>query len=73
MKQEVKASLTVEASLLFPFLFLLSFLLVQLTLYQYEGVRNQAAALYDSAVTERKWSTPGAIRFTDTAFDFFGK
>ena len=25
MKQEVKASLTVEASLLFPFLFLLSF------------------------------------------------
>lgn len=71
MKQRVKGSMTVEAALLYPFLLLLAFLLVKLTVYQYAVVREQAAALFDAVFTERNMQASELLRATDTAFDYF--
>lgn len=73
MKQRVRASMTVEASLLYPYLILITFLLVKLTVYQYAVVREQAAGLYDAVFSEHKIKASQLLRISDTAFDFFGK
>ncbi len=73
MKQKLKASMTVEAALLYPFLLLITCLLVKLTVYQYVAVQKQAAKLYDAVFTERHLETPDILRASDTAFDFFEK
>ncbi len=71
MKRNLRGSITVEAALLYPFLLLITFLLVKLTLYQYEAVGEQAAGLYDAVFTERELQTPEMVRASDTAFDLF--
>lgn len=71
MKQRIKGSMTVEAALLYPYFFLITILLVQLTIAKYGVVQKQAATLYDAVMTERKWQTSELLRLTDTAFDFF--
>ena len=71
MKQRLRASMTVEAALLYPYLLLITFLLVRLTVYQYVAVQEQAAELYDAVFTERSIETPDLLRISDTAFDFF--
>lgn len=63
--------MTVEAALLYPYLLLITFLLVRLTVYQYVAVQEQAAILYDAVFTERGIETPDILRISDTAFDFF--
>ena len=73
MKHRMKASMTVEAALLYPMLLLITFLLVKITVYQYVGVQYQAAELYDAVFTERKLETPELLRIADTAFDFLKK
>lgn len=73
MKQRVNGSMSVEAALLYPYLFLIAFLLVKLTIAQYAVVQKQAAELYDAVFTDRQMQTSELLRFTDTAFDFFGK
>lgn len=71
MKQRISGSLTVEAALLYPYLLLIAFLLVKLTVVQYAAVREQAGDLYDAVFTERSLSSSELLRATDTAFDFF--
>lgn len=73
MKQRIQASMTVEAALLYPCLFLITFLLVKLTVFQYLTVNGQAARLYDAVFTERTVGTPDLLRISDMAFDIFGK
>lgn len=73
MGRRIKASMTVEAALLYPGLLLVTFLLVKLTVYQYAVVRQQAAELYDTVFTERKIETSQLLRLADTAFDFLDK
>lgn len=73
MKQRMKASMTVEAALLYPCLLLITFLLVKMVVYQYLSVQKQAAELYDAVFTERKTETSERLRIADTAFDFFAK
>lgn len=73
MKKRLNASMTVEAALLYPFLLLVTCLLVRVTVYQYVEVRAQAAGLYDAVFTERTMETSELLRATDTAFDFFEK
>lgn len=70
MKQRENASMTVEAALLYPYMILLAFLLVKLTIYRYAEVREQASELYDAQFTERKMMTSEILRISDTAFDF---
>ena len=71
MRQRIKASMTVEAALLYPCLLLITFLLVKMTVYQYLTVQMQAADLYDSTIHERKTETSEILRIADTAFDFW--
>lgn len=71
MRRRLKASMTVEAALLYPYLLMITFLLVKLTVYQYVAVREQAAELYDAVFTERRVEAPDLVRISDTAFDFF--
>lgn len=66
-------SVTVEAAVLFPVLFTITFLLVQNTLLRYEEVQQQAGILYDAVVREEKIAITDRIRIADTAFEFFGK
>ncbi len=73
MKQRVKASMTVEAALLYPYLLLVTFLLVKVTVYRYAEVQMQAARLYDTVFTERKTETSELLRMADTAFELFEK
>lgn len=73
MRRRSNAFMTVEAALLYPMLFLITFLLVQITIYRYGGVQKQAAQLYDAAVQEREIETPELLRAADTAFSLFGK
>ncbi|MBQ8799651.1 MAG: pilus assembly protein [Lachnospiraceae bacterium] len=69
MKKRVNGSMTVEAALIYPYLLLITVLLIQLTMYQYAVVRKQAAKLYDAVLTERETETSELIRATDMAFD----
>lgn len=71
MQQKLKGSVTVEAALLYPFLLLITFLLVKLTLCQYEAVANQAADLCRTVFTGQKLQAPEIIRASETVFDFF--
>lgn len=63
--------MTVEAALLYPYFFLITILLIQLTVARYGVVCKQAGSLYDKVFTNRKWETSERLRLTDTAFDFF--
>jgi len=71
MKERVKGSMTVEAALLYPYLILITVLLIKLTVVQYTVVNRQAAELYDAVFTERGLENPELIRAMDTAFDLF--
>lgn len=73
MKKRVSGAMTVEAALIYPYLLLITVLLIQLTMYQYAVVRKQAAKLYDAVVAEREFETSELIRAADMAFDLFGK
>lgn len=73
MKRRLTASVTVEATLLYPTMLLLTFLLVKLTVYQYVTVQKQAAELYDAVFSEQKTEVSQLIRITDTAFEFLSK
>ncbi len=73
MKKRIRGSMTVEAALLYPYMILITVLLIKLTVVQYAVVNKQAADLYDAVFTERSLETPELIRATDTAFDLFGK
>lgn len=73
MKRRLTASMTVEATLLYPTMLLLTFLLVKLTVYQYVTVQKQAAELYDAVFSEQKTEVSQLIRITDTAFEFLSK
>lgn len=63
--------MTVEAALLYPYFFLITVLLIQLTVARYGVVCKQAEQLYDAVFIDRKWETSERLRLTDTAFDFF--
>lgn len=71
MKRRVQGSMTVEAAFLYPYLLAIAFLLVKLTVGQYEAVNRQAAMLYDNVFAEKKAETSEILRFSDTAFDLF--
>ncbi len=71
MKERINGSLTVEAAFLYPYLLLITFLLVKLTVARYAVVREQAAALYDAEFKERRLEASELLRGADTAFDFF--
>lgn len=73
MKNRVNGSMTVEAALIYPYLLLITVLLIQLTMYQYAVVRKQAAKLYDAVLTERETEPSELIRAADMAFDLFDK
>lgn len=68
-----KGSMTVEAALLFPFLFLITFVLTQNTLVRYEEVTNRAGEFFDAAVREERFMAADKLRIADTAFELFGK
>lgn len=69
--ERVKASMTVEAAFIYPYLLLITFLLVELTVYRYISVRKSAADLYDAVVAEQRITVTERLRLTDTAFDLF--
>lgn len=71
MKRRVQGSMTVEAALLYPYLLTITFLLVRLTIGQYEAVNGQAALLYDTVFAAERKETSSLLRFADTAFDLF--
>lgn len=71
MRTKIKGSMTVEAALLYPYLLLITFLLVKLTVARYAVVKEQAARLFDTFFSERKLQTSELLRGADTAFDFF--
>jgi len=73
MKKKMKASMTVEAALLYPYLLLITCLLVKLTVHQYIAVKGQATAFYDAVFTEQGTETAELLRAADVAFDFFEK
>lgn len=73
MKKRVKGSMTVEAALLYPYLILITVLLIKITVVQYTVVNRQAEELYDAVFTERRMESPELIRAAETAFDLFGK
>ena len=70
LKKE-KGSMTVEAALIYPFLFLITFYLVRLTMYQYVAVQREAGALFDKVCGEEFLQTPELIRISEAAFDLF--
>jgi len=71
MKRRIQGSMTVEAAFLYPYLLMITFLLVKLTIGQYEAVNRQAARLYDAVFAEKRSETSELLRFVDTAFEFF--
>lgn len=71
MKQRIQGSMTVEAAFLYPYLLTITFLLVKLTIGQYEAVNRQTAQLYDIVFTEKRLEASELLRFADTAFEFF--
>lgn len=71
MKQRIHGAMTVEAALLYPYLLTIAFLLVKLTIGQYETVNRQAAVLYDTVFEKERLETSDLLRFADTAFDLF--
>ncbi len=73
MKRRIQGSMTVEAAFLYPYLLMIAFLLVKLTVGQYEAVNRQAALLYDTVFTEKRLETSELLRLADTAFEFFEK
>ncbi len=73
MKQRINASMTVEAALLYPYLLLVTFLVVKMTVYEYVVVREQAAALYDAVFTRKQPGPSELLRLADAAFELFGK
>ena len=73
MKKRKKASFTVEAAILYPFLLMITFVLGRTTVFQYVTVREQAAVFYDTVFTERKLVSSEFLRLSDIAFDLFGK
>lgn len=73
MRRRIQGSMTVEAALLYPYLLMIAFLLVQLTVGQYVAVNRQASMLYDTVFAEKKMKTSEVLRLADTAFEFFGK
>lgn len=70
MKKRVKASMTVEAAILYPYFILITCLLIRLTVARYLVVQKQAAKLYDEVFKDRALQTSELLRLTDTAFDF---
>lgn len=71
MKRRIRGSMTVEAAFLYPYLLTITFLLVKLTIGQYEAVNRQAALLYDTVFNENSMETSELVRFTDAAFEIF--
>lgn len=71
MQQNLKGSVTVEAALLYPFLLLITFLLVKLTLCQYEATGARAADLCRTVFTGRGLQAPEIVRASEAIFDFF--
>lgn len=65
------ASMTVEAALLFPVLFAITFFLVQATFARYEEVQGQSGRLYDALLQEDSLGIADKIRIADTAFELF--
>lgn len=64
-----KASLTVEAALVFPILFAVVFLLVRVTIWEYKDVQERSSMLIqDTTGSGAEISTTQIIRITDTAF-----
>ena len=70
MKKRVKASMTVEAAILYPYFILITCLLIRLTVARYLVAQKQAAKLYDEVFKDRALQTSELLRLTDTAFDF---
>lgn len=73
MNRRVQGSMTVEAALLYPYLLMIAFLLVKMTVGQYMAVNQQAAILYDAVFTEDKFETSNRIRFADMAFELISE
>lgn len=73
MKRRIRASMTVEAALLYPYMLLVTFLLVKLTVFQYAVVREAAGGLYDAVFTARKLSNSELVRLSELAFDLLEK
>lgn len=71
MKKKMKASATVEAALIYPFLFLITFFLVRITMYQYKAVQQEAGVLFDRVCGEDCLQTPELVRISEAAFDLF--
>lgn len=71
MQRKLKGSVTVEAALLYPFLLLITFLLVRLTLGEYAATGAQAADLCRTVFTGRRLQAPEIIRASEAVFDFF--
>lgn len=71
MKRKLQGSITVESALLYPFLLLITFLLVNLTLAQYEAVGKQAAELCDAVFRGKRLQSPELVRASETIFEFF--
>lgn len=73
MKKKMKASATVEAALIYPFLFLITFFLVRITMYQYAAVQQEAGVLFDKVCGKGFLQTPELVRISEAAFDLFSK
>lgn len=71
MKRKMKGFMTVEAALLYPYFFLITCLLVRLTVARYGVVIGRAAMLHDAVFEQRKPHASEVLRLTDTAFDLF--
>lgn len=71
MKKRKKGSATVEAALIYPFLFLITFFLVRITVYQYAAVQQEAGILFDRVCGKGVLQTPELIRISEAAFDLF--
>lgn len=71
VKTKLKGSVTVEAALLYPYLLLITFLLVKLTVARYGVVKGQAASLFDAVFSEGELQASELLRGADTAFEFF--
>lgn len=72
-RKRMTASLTVEAAFIYPYLLLITFLLVKLTVYRYLAVQKSAADLYDAVVAKQGITATERLRLSDTAFDLFDK
>lgn len=73
MRKKAKGSMTIEAALIYPFLFLITFFLVRITMYQYVAVRQDAELLFDKVCGDHFLETPELIRISEAAFDLFSE